>query len=168
MRSARDQTPIQLAKTRSEALRLYLGVIAIGNLVWELLQLPFYTIWDTGPFGHQACAALHCTLGDVLIAASTLAISLVLVGDRHWPWRRSWPVTSVTIFTGLAYTVFSEWLNVDVRASWTYSEWMPLIRVLGLNIGLSPLLQWVVVPAAAFAITSKQVTNRTKKSVGTE
>jgi hypothetical protein len=160
MRSALDQTPIRPAKTRSQALRLYLGVIAIGNLVWELLQLPFYKIWKTGTFGEQAFAALHCTLGDVLIAASTLAISLVLVGDRHWPWRRSWPVISVTIFTGLAYTVFSEWLNVDVRASWTYSEWMPLVPVLGMNIGLSPLLQWVVVPAAAFAITSK--TNKNK------
>lgn len=149
--------------TRSGALRQYIGVIAIGNLVWEFLQLPLYTIWKTGTLGEQAFAALHCTLGDVLIAATTLATSLVLFGDRHWPWRRSWPVISVTIFTGLAYTVFSEWLNVEVRASWTYSEWMPVVPVLGLNIGLSPLLQWVVVPAAAFAITSKNVINKNKE-----
>ena len=160
---AREQTPIQPAKTRLEALRLYLGVIAIGNLVWEFLQPPFYTIWKTGAFGEQAFAALHCTLGDVLIAASTLAISRGLVGDRHWPWRRSWAVISVTIFTGLAYAIFSEWLNVEVRATWTYSEWMPVVPVLGLNIGLSPLLQWVVVPIAAFAITSKKVSNKNKE-----
>ena len=144
--------------TRSGALRLYIAVIAVGNLVWEFLQLPFYTIWKTDTLGEQAFAVLHCTLGDVLIAASTLATSFILVGDRRWPWRRSWPVIGLTIFTGLAYTVFSEWLNVDVRATWAYSEWMPVIQMFGLSIGLTPLLQWLVVPAAAFAITSKKVT----------
>jgi hypothetical protein len=160
---AREQTPIQPAMTRSGALRQYIGVIVIGKLVWEFLRLPFYTIWKTDTFGEQASAALHCTLGDALIAATTLATSFVLFGDQHWPWRRSWPVVSFTIFTGLSYTVFSEWLNVDVRATWTYSEWMLVIPVLGLNIGLTPLLQWVVVPAAAFAITSKKVTYRNKE-----
>jgi len=30
---------------------------------------------------------------------------------------------------------------------------MPVIPIAGLSIGLSPLLQWIVVPAVAFAIT---------------
>jgi hypothetical protein len=32
---------------------------------------------------------------------------------------------------------------------------MPLVSAFGLQIGLSPLLQWVVIPAAAFAITRR-------------
>jgi hypothetical protein len=39
--------------------------------------------------------------------------------------------------------------------SWAYSDWMPVIPIAGLSIGLSPLLQWIVVPAAAFAITGR-------------
>ena len=48
---------------------------------------------------------------------------------------------------GLAYTVFSEWLNVEVRRSWAYSDLMPVLPPLG--TGLSPVLQWVVIPSAA-------------------
>lgn len=30
------------------AFRAYFAVIAIGNLAWEVVQLPLYTIWTTG------------------------------------------------------------------------------------------------------------------------
>jgi hypothetical protein len=40
-----------------------------------------------------------------------------------------------------------EWLNIVVRASWAYSDRMPVVPVIG--TGLSPLLQWVVVPTVA-------------------
>jgi hypothetical protein len=58
-----------------------------------------------------------------------------------------------SLIVGIAYTIFSEWLNVVVRASWDYSELMPVVSALGLHIGVSPLLQWIVVPTAALAIT---------------
>jgi hypothetical protein len=41
-------------------------------------------------------------------------------------------------------------MNVYVRRSWAYSELMPAVPLAGYRIGLSPLLQWIVVPAAAF------------------
>jgi hypothetical protein len=46
-------------------------LIAIGNLVWEFLHSPLYTIWETEPASFQAFAAVHCTLGDLLIAVRT-------------------------------------------------------------------------------------------------
>ena len=69
---------------------------------------------------------------------------------------------NLTIAFGLAYTVFSEWLNVVVRAAWAYADWMPIIPIAGLRIGLSPLLQWIVVPGAAFAIMRRVTTRRAK------
>jgi hypothetical protein len=133
-------------------LRVYLGLMAVGNLIWEVLQLPLYTIWQTGTLREQAFAVAHCTLGDLLIALSALALALILAGSERWPRERFRPVAILTILFGIAYTVFSEWLNVVVRASWAYSEWMPVLSAFGARIGLSPLLQWVVVPAAAFKI----------------
>lgn len=44
----------------------------------------------------------------------------------------------------LSNTAWSEWYNVQVKASWAYSDWMPLLP--GFEIGLSPLAQWLVVP----------------------
>jgi predicted benzoate:H+ symporter BenE len=135
-----------------QGLRVYLGVMAIGNLVWETLHLPLYTIWTTGTAREQAFAVVHCTLGDLLIALSALTLALVVAGDPDWPRQRFWQVAFLAVILGLAYTLFSEWLNV-VRSSWAYSNRMPVIALFDLKIGLSPLLQWVVVPAAAFTIT---------------
>ena len=54
------------------------------------------------------------------------------------------------IALGAAYTVFSEWLNVEIRRSWSYAASMPVLPLLG--TGLTPLLQWVIVPALSLAI----------------
>jgi hypothetical protein len=59
-------------------------------------------------------------------------------------------VGTATLIFGICYTVFSEWLNVVVRAAWAYSGLMPVIPLLGMDVGLSPLLQWIVLPLAAF------------------
>ena len=126
------------------ALRTYVALIALGNLAWEILHLPLYTIWATGTRGEQAFAVVHCTGGDVLIALAALTLALVIAGERGWP-----AVATLTIVFGVAYTTFSEWHNVYVRRSWAYSEWMPLLRIAGYQIGVSPILQWVVVPGVA-------------------
>jgi len=55
------------------------------------------------------------------------------------------------IANSLAYTIFSEWMNTVWRESWAYSAWMPLVPILG--TGLSPLAQWVVIPAAALRLS---------------
>ena len=44
----------------------------------------------------------------------------------------------------IAYTVYSEWLNVNVRRSWAYSELMPTVPIIGTGVG--PLLQWIALP----------------------
>lgn len=138
-----------------QGLRVYLGAIAAGNLAWETLQLPLYTIWRTGTLREQAFAVVHCTLGDLLIALSSLALALMIVGQSSWPSSRFWQVAGVTIIFGIGYTAFSEWLNVVVRVSWAYSEWMPVIPLFGFRLGLSPLLQWIVVPTAAFGLVRR-------------
>ena len=142
------------ASTWLSGLRAYLGLILAGNLIWEILHLPLYTIWTTGSGREQAFAVFHCTLGDLLIALSALALGLILAGDPAWPQLRFWPIAILTVIFGVGYTAFSEWLNVVVRASWAYSEWMPVITVAGHRFGLSPLLQWIIVPAGPSPLRS--------------
>ena len=137
------------------ALRVYLACIAAMNLVWETLHLPLYTIWAAGTLKSQAFAVLHCTAGDVLIATSALVLALLLVGDRTWPATRFYPVLAVTIGAGVAYTIFSEWLNVVVRRSWGYSALMPIVNMYGLRVGLSPLLQWLTLPSVSLLIAKR-------------
>jgi len=53
---------------------------------------------------------------------------------------------------GVAYTIFSEWLNVEIRRSWSYTAAMPVLPWLG--TGLTPLLQWVIVPGLALGVVA--------------
>ena len=53
------------------SLRAYLGAILVGDLLWESLQLPLYTIWKTGTFKKQAFAVAapeDCRAGDSIRA----------------------------------------------------------------------------------------------------
>ncbi|MFA6965738.1 hypothetical protein [Bosea sp. (in: a-proteobacteria)] len=130
-------------------LRRYLAASAIGHLVWEIAQFPLYTIWSTGTVREQVVAIVHCTGGDMIIATLVVIIALVVVADADWPSNRFWPTAAATLIVGVAYTGFSEWLNTVVRMSWSYSEWMPVLDLFGFRLGLSPIVQWVVVPALA-------------------
>jgi hypothetical protein len=129
------------------ALRRYVVISALGNLLWEFAQLPLYTVWHEGSPQEIVFAAVHCTGGDVLIATMSLLAGLLLAGTRRWPHARFAAVALITVLGGLAYTMFSEWLNTEIRGSWAYSEWMPTLPLIG--AGLSPFAQWLVVPAAA-------------------
>jgi len=124
------------------------------NLAWEIAQLPLYTIWWSGASQQIAFAVVHCTGGDLLIGASALAAALLVAG-REWPEDRSARsrVILLTIVFGLGYTVFSEWLNVVVRETWAYTKWMP--RVPPLGTGLSPVLQWVLLPGLALHLAAR-------------
>jgi hypothetical protein len=133
-------------------LRAYFAVIVLGNLAWEVLQLPLYTIWATGSLREQAFAAVHCTGGDILIALAALTLALALLGERGF-----WPVALLALGIGVAYTGLSEWLNVYVRKSWAYSQWMPVLPIGSYRIGLSPLLQWMLVPGAALCVAGRML-----------
>lgn len=142
-------------------LRIYLLSIGVGNLVWETAHLPLYTIWKTGAPREQAFAVLHCTAGDLLIALSSLVMALMLAGNEKWPRSRFIGVASLVVVFGVAYTVFSEWLNVVIREAWAYSEYMPLVSLGSFPLGISPVLQWIIVPAGALAIARRfTVTSR--------
>jgi hypothetical protein len=128
---------------RNLAIR-YLVVASAANLVWEVAQLPLYTIWTTATTGGLAFAVLHCVGGDALILLVTLSVSLLLLGDVAWPSRGYGRVVFAASLLGVSFAIFSEWLNVQVWATWAYAPAMPVIPPLG--TGLSPLMQWVVIP----------------------
>ena len=52
------------------------------------------------------------------------------------------------VIFGVAYTIFSEWLNIELREAWAYREMMPVIPVI--DAGLSPILQWIVISVVGY------------------
>lgn len=130
----------------------YLPWLALLNIVWEVAQLPLYTIWREARPSEIAFAVVHCTLGDLLIGTSALLTALLVTRAAaltDWKWLR---ITAVVALVAVGYTLFSEWANTSVWTSWAYSKLMPTIEAGGVIIGLSPLLQWLLVPSLALYV----------------
>jgi len=128
----------------------FVPAFAALNLAWETAQLPLYDVWER-EWRYQVFSVLHCTAGDVLIGLCALMLALIATrAGRPETWRIR-RVTLVMIAISLAYTIFSEWVNTVWRESWAYSAWMPFVPILG--TGLSPLAQWMVIPAAALRLS---------------
>lgn len=143
---ARDPTPPN--RGRLIVVSRYLLAILLANLVWEFAQLPLYTIWQQGTWGQIAFAALHCTVGDLLIATGAIVGAVLLLGGRHWPYRHFGRVAISAVAAAVLYTIFSEWLNTEIRGTWAYTAWMPKLPLVG--TGIAPLAQWLIVPTGAF------------------
>ncbi|MBL8381255.1 MAG: hypothetical protein JNM79_25530 [Burkholderiales bacterium] len=94
-------------------------------------------------------------MGDMLIAAAALLAALLVAGDARWPMTGFGRVAFLAVAAGVGYTVFSEWLNTTARGSWAYPEAMPVLPIL--EVGLTSVLQWVVVPCAAFWLWRRHV-----------
>ncbi len=121
--------------------RRYLPWLAALNLAWELAQLPLYTLLREASAGYIAFAVAHCTVGDILIGAAALVLSLIVTRAgplARWRWLR---IALVATAAGAAYTLVSEWMNTSLRQSWQYSELMPTLELGGIVVGLSPLAQ---------------------------
>ena len=134
------------------AFARHVGLLTAMNLVWEFAQMPLYTLWRTGTPGEIAWSGLHCTLGDALIGAAALGVALILRRPVGWPRQDRLAVVLIAVGIGLGYVVFSEWLNVEVRGAWAYAEAMPVIPWLG--TGLTPVLQWLTLPVAAYLLAT--------------
>jgi hypothetical protein len=136
--------------------RGYLPWLALMNFAWETVQLPLYTIWAEGTRAEIAFAVFHCTLGDLLIGAAALALSLMLLratAPADWRWGA---VSTLLVILGAGYTVFSEWINTSLLR-WSYSSLMPTFEVFGNRIGVSPLAQWLVIPPLALSLAKGTV-----------
>lgn len=129
------------------ALR-YLIIIGIANLAWEFAQFPFYTMWWEATIGEILYAGTHCTIGDILIAAISLLLAILVTAWLPPAHARHIYIVIIATSFGVGYTVFSEWLNTEVLQSWSYTELMPRLPVLG--TGLLPLAQWMMIPPLAF------------------
>ena len=82
-------------------------------------------------------------------------MALVVVGDEFWPKRSYGIVALLVISLGILGTVAGEWLNVAVFETWAYAEIMPIIPLI--DVGLSPVTQWLAIPLAALCWSRRDI-----------
>jgi hypothetical protein len=130
-------------------IALSIGLAALGHFFWEAAQLPLYTLWRTGTpheivFALIRCTGRRCSDHDSDTGGSGCARAALSLAS----FRLAMVFTAIVL--GAGYTIFSEWLNVEIRRSWSYTAAMPVVPFLG--TGLTPLLQWLIVPGLALAM----------------
>ncbi len=141
----------------------YVPLLGALNLIWEIGQLPLYTLWKEAPASFIAYAVVHCTLGDVAIGTLALVVALIATRARAvetWRWRQ---VALFLVIPAVGYTALSEWINTVARGGWAYSALMPVVNLGGFEIGLSPLLQWLVVPPVALWLAGFRSVEKAKE-----
>jgi hypothetical protein len=112
------------------------------ELAWEFAHVRLYTIWSDPDRWYVAWSVLHCALGDLVIGGVAYGLAAWLLRRIDWPIYRPWWGTGIVVVLTTLYTVWSEWNNVFRLRTWAYAPQMPTV----LGIGLSPLLQWLLLP----------------------
>ena len=135
----------------ARVLAAFAGFSFLLHFVWEMVQAPLYS--NMRQVSHAAAIAIcaGATAGDVGIAFVAYAAGALGQRDPIWilhPMARgSW----VYLLSGIGITLLFEYLWAGPEGRWIYAPNMPIVPVLG--VGLSPLLQWLLLPPLAAWLT---------------
>jgi hypothetical protein len=132
---------------------LLVYVIAFGiNLIWEMLQMPFYeqmAFTDVGSY----LMCLKASFGDANIVIAIYGLGLLLF--RRWRWPLGMNLWKVLYLVAIGGTVAVLIEHFALRADrWSYSSLMPLLPLLG--TGLIPFLQLIILPYLSYAIACRR------------
>ncbi len=137
------------------------GFAFLLHFVWETLQAPFFEGMAAAPHWRAVLRCARASAGDVVIAW------LAYGAGAWWAGRRSWLADPgripfrIYMIVGLAITVFLEWVNVYVRHAWAYANGMPVL----LGIGLTPLVQWLLLPPLTLWLARRHLGLRARRSI---
>ena len=130
------------------------------NFPWEVLQARLFTGMSDAPYVEAINGCVQATLGDAVIMLLAYWSVAVVAGSRRWILGSTGPKLALFIAIGVSITGVIEWLATSGRwvRSWSYSASMPVVP--GVDIGLVPLLQWVIVPLLVVWFVRRQLSNR--------
>jgi hypothetical protein len=122
------------------------------NAAWEVLQIPLYV------GGMYSCShILFCLLASL---ADAIMVVLIYFGFaiiyKNAFWIQSLNLSRVIflIMTGGIGAVLAETRHLSI-GTWSYAETMPLIPIV--DVGLSPVLQFMILPLLIYIISFKMV-----------
>jgi len=127
------------------------------NFAWEILQAPLYAGMADMPHAEVTKACLQATLGDAVIMLLAFGAVAAVARSRRWLAAASGWQLALFIAIGVSITVAIEWLATRGYwiGNWNYLPTMPLVP--GTRIGLTPLLQWVVLPLLTVWFVRRQL-----------
>ena len=125
-------------------------VFFILNFIWEISQAFLYAPHYVGISG-LITVHLRASLGDILIIFVILLLDVIIFSrifqEKTGPWR------FLAIFlAGFVLAVLVEKYAL-ANGRWAYNDMMPIIP--GLNVGLAPILQMMLIPSSVIMILER-------------
>jgi len=140
---------------RKFILKLSLLIFIVGfliNLIWEFLHHYLYMCADW-PFSQLMPLMLRVSAGDGLIILFFYFIGYLLNNNYKWIFNMKQRDYYFLILLGFFIAAFIEILNVKYLGRWSYNKYMPIIP--WFNIGVTPVLQMMILPIIDFWIVKK-------------
>lgn len=133
-------------------LRLFAVLFAAYALhfTWEMGQGSLFAPMDRLPFWTAAAWCARAAGWDVVISSAAYCAAALVARRLRWVQQRAWWLFAIYFAVGLIVTIAIERWAISI-GRWQYREAMPTIA----GIGLLPLLQWVVIPAALVFIVRR-------------
>ena len=133
------------------------------NLPWELWQAPLFEGMAAAPHWEAVKVCSGAAVGDAVIALTAYGAVALTTRDRAWIVLRLRSRTMAFTACGLAITAVIERLALDGVwiHGWSYSALMPVAP--GIGVGLSPLLQWFVLPPLVIWLVRRQLASTMPK-----
>lgn len=126
------------------------------NFPWEFLQVPFFSGMPAAEHWDGVVTCTRATLGDAVIMLVAYECVSLRAG-RYWLLRPTWSRVGSFVAAGLVITVVIEKLAVSGlwMGGWSYAERMVIVPLLG--VGLTPVLQWLLLPPLAIWFSRRQL-----------
>lgn len=122
------------------------------NVLWENVQAPLY-VGYAGPVAHlQVC--IRAAIGDVLIILFIYGLFALMYRDMLWFQKLDWGSVVFLIIVGAGVGIGIEKWALHLQR-WDYVPNMPIIPIV--KVGLSPVLQMMILPIVTFHLTSKYI-----------
>ena len=133
------------------------------HFVWEFLQVPTYAGMAEMAHWQGIKLCTSATIGDVGFALTAFWTASLVARTRHWMGNQVAIPILVFLGVGIALTVGFEFYYTQVTLRWTYSDLMPLVAPFG--TGLSPLLQWIVIPPVVLWLSQRYLAGGSAPSI---
>ncbi len=117
------------------------------HLGWEIGHASLFDPMSGLPFWTHLAWCARAAGWDVVISATAYLAAAVAGRRIAWVQRRAWWSPTIYFAFGITVTALIERWALDV-GRWQYRDAMPTIA----GIGVTPLLQWIVVPAAILVL----------------
>lgn len=125
------------------------------HFVWEFLQVPTYEGMAEMAHWQAVKMCTSATIGDVGFALTAFWTTSLMARSRHWIAAPTNCQRLVFLGVGIGLTVGFEYYYTNISLRWTYSDFMPLVPPFG--TGLSPLIQWIVVPLLTLWLSRRMI-----------